>query len=62
MKCQHICKTDEEESLSVDDGLRCQICGKVFTQAKFVQQHQVVHSVERKFECETCGKKFSTER
>jgi len=39
VKSQRIRKTDEEENLSVDDRLRCQICGKVFTHKGHFKQH-----------------------
>jgi len=52
VKCQQIHQSGGKENSSVDDRLRCQICGKVFKLVGHLHQHQVVHTGERKFECE----------
>lgn len=39
----------------------CDICGKVFTSNRYLSHHKVVHSAEKRFTCETCGKQFRRE-
>uniref|UniRef100_A0A8C9TGF1 C2H2-type domain-containing protein n=1 Tax=Scleropages formosus TaxID=113540 RepID=A0A8C9TGF1_SCLFO len=38
---------------------KCNHCGKNFSQAAYLKQHQVVHSGEKPYKCSQCGKSFS---
>ena len=48
-----ICQNTSENQYS------CEICGKVFNQRVFLQQHLRVHTNYRPYECSMCMKRFS---
>ena len=37
----------------------CSQCGRAFKELSTLQNHERIHSGERPFECETCGKQFT---
>ncbi|KAM9399486.1 uncharacterized protein ACWYII_031642 isoform 3-T3 [Salvelinus alpinus] len=37
----------------------CPTCGKSFAEARYVKQHQTIHTKERPFKCKLCSKSFS---
>ncbi|XP_052321056.1 zinc finger protein 473 homolog isoform X4 [Oncorhynchus keta] len=42
-----------------DKPYACPTCGKRFSEANYVKQHQTVHTKERPFKCKLCYKSFS---
>ena len=38
----------------------CDVCGKVFREHSYLQQHMRTHTVEKLYKCETCGKAFTS--
>ncbi|XP_064783260.1 uncharacterized protein LOC135507625 isoform X1 [Oncorhynchus masou masou] len=42
-----------------DKPYACPTCGKNFAKAKYVKQHQTIHTNERPFKCKLCYKSFS---
>lgn len=40
-------------------GLFCEYCGKMFNKVSLLEAHLVVHTKEKRFYCEKCGKGFS---
>lgn len=41
-------------------GLFCDYCGKMFNKVSMLEAHLVVHTKEKRFYCEKCGKGFTT--
>ncbi|XP_041373959.1 uncharacterized protein LOC121386970 [Gigantopelta aegis] len=66
MKCA-VCKTVFVNRVSLDEHIRqnpqhvikCQVCGKEFTDQQNLKMHSRVHTHERPYECEECGKRFT---
>ncbi|XP_042186409.1 uncharacterized protein LOC112262386 isoform X1 [Oncorhynchus tshawytscha] len=46
-------RTDSEKPYA------CPTCGKSFAEARYVKQHQTIHTKERPFKCKLCSKSFS---
>lgn len=42
------------------DGTKCLVCGKNLSSANSLDRHLLVHSGEKPFECQQCGKAFTT--
>lgn len=42
------------------DGTKCMVCGKILSSANSLDRHLLVHSGEKPFECQECGKAFTT--
>eukprot|EP00063_Salmo_salar_P089850 XP_014064685.1 PREDICTED: uncharacterized protein LOC106610072 isoform X1 [Salmo salar] len=42
-----------------DKPYACPTCGKSFAEARYVKQHQTIHTKERPFKCKLCSKSFS---
>ena len=38
---------------------KCRFCDKVCTRKMYLEQHEVIHTANRRFQCNTCGLKFS---
>ena len=47
------------KSTTENTKLKCEICGKTFSNASHLKRHQVLHSGVKNYECNTCGKLFS---
>ncbi|XP_045071971.1 zinc finger protein 436-like isoform X1 [Coregonus clupeaformis] len=45
--------------MDADKPYACPTCGKRFAKAKYVKQHQTIHTKERPFKCKLCYKSFS---
>ena len=65
-KCPHCERTFRspnllENHIKVHEGTNphCEICGKGFSDIQNLNNHQVVHTGERKYSCERCPSKFS---
>ena len=41
---------------------QCDICGKVLKNQKILKEHKLMHSREKPFHCEVCGKRFARKR
>ena len=40
----------------------CEICGKGFSNERYLKKHKEVHDSTRKFECSVCKKKFKSQK
>ena len=65
-KCPHCERTFRspnllENHIKVHEGTNphCETCGKGFSDIRNLNNHQVVHTGERKYSCERCPSKFS---
>ena len=38
--------------------MKCDTCGRIFTQQKYLQQHQEIHEKEKEHACQFCDKRF----
>lgn len=46
-------------SAAVFPTVKCDICGKSFSQNEYLKQHIRAHTAEKRFECVVCGKPFA---
>ena len=47
---------------STERPFECEICGKGFSNERYLQRHLEVHDSTRKFECSVCNKKFKSQK
>ena len=47
---------------STERPFECEICGKGFSNERYLKKHKEVHDSTRKFECSVCKKKFKSQK
>ena len=59
---EHVNKTEslkEDRETVLEKTLKCEECGKVFSQSSALNLHQRIYSGEKPYTCEVCATSFS---
>ncbi|XP_072391787.1 uncharacterized protein [Diabrotica undecimpunctata] len=59
---KHSCNKEQHTSQPAEEKtLKCEICGKKFTEKKYLNQHMKTHTGEKPYKCDVCFNQFSEE-